>query len=361
MKVLHAFSFIVFITLFSCSHATELYVPYSNADISYSGRIDSSGHEGAALHWSGSSVKMNFEGQSLKVMLHDELGKNYYNVLIDNDSAFLLRLDDDKRLYDLASDLAPGKHTVEIFKRTEWTNGQTIFYGFQIQGNSKLLAKSPLKTRSLEFYGNSITAGYAVEDTSGDDCPDSTLTNNYLSYAAITARHYDAEYSCICKSGIGIMISWFPFIMPDIYDRLNPNDKDSQWDFSNYTPDVVVVNLFQNDSWLVNHPNRKEFKDNFGDARPTDAYIINAYQEFISDLRGHYPQSSIVCLLGNMDVTREGSKWIGYVSSAVANMQDDKIYTHAVPYKNTPGHPSIKEQENLANSLIEYIDANVPW
>jgi hypothetical protein len=39
----------------------------------------------------------------------------------------------------------------------------------------------------MEFYGNSITAGYAIEDFSGNDQPDSTYTNNYLSYAAITA------------------------------------------------------------------------------------------------------------------------------------------------------------------------------
>jgi hypothetical protein len=34
---------------------------------------------------------------------------------------------------------------------------------------------------------------------------------------------------------------------------LDPVDSTSKWDFSGYTPDVVVINLFQNDSWLVNY------------------------------------------------------------------------------------------------------------
>ena len=52
-------------------------------------------------------------------------------------------------------------------------------------------------------------------------------------------------------------VSWDPLIMPEIYDRLVPTDSTSKWDFSLYRPDIVVVNLFQNDSWLVHlsdHP-----------------------------------------------------------------------------------------------------------
>ncbi len=80
------------------------------------------------------------------------------------------------------------------------------------------------------------------------------------------ARHYDAEYHCTCKSGIGITISWFPVIMPEIYDLLNPEDPQSIWDFSLYQPDVVVINLMQNDSWLVNLPDHEEFQVRFGEA-----------------------------------------------------------------------------------------------
>lgn len=347
--------------MLGCSGEKNLLVRYSNSEIEYWGRIDSTGVDGVNLYWSGTSIKMNFQGQSIKALLKDETGNNYYNVIIDNDSAVLLRPDTTKTYYQLASRLPEGKHSVEIFKRTEWDRGKTTFYGFEIQKDAELLPKPAPKKRRIEFYGNSITAGYAVEDYSGGDSPDSTYTNNYLSYSAITARHYDAKYQCICKSGIGITISWFPLIMPDIYDRLNPADSTSTWDFSLYKPDIVVINLLQNDSWLVNMPEREEFKANFGGQLPDDDYFINAYQQFVASIRKHYPEANIICMLGNMDITKEDSKWIDFVKTAVANLHDENMYTCIVPFKGTSGHPSIQEQEDLANSLIQCIDSNIDW
>ena len=74
------------ISIFSCSTEQELFVEYSNAQIEYSGRIDSSQVNGAELYWSGSSVKINFEGSSLSALMEDENGDNYYNVILDNDN-----------------------------------------------------------------------------------------------------------------------------------------------------------------------------------------------------------------------------------------------------------------------------------
>lgn len=347
--------------VYACSTRQVLFVEYSNSQIVYSGRIDSSIVKGVELYWSGTSIKLNFEGKSISALIEDEKGDNYYNVIIDNDSLFILRPDTTKRYYQLASELPKGKHTIEIFKRTEWNRGKTSFYGFQIEEDAKVLPKPLPCKRKMEFYGNSITAGYAVEDTSGRDSPDSTYTNNYLSYAAITARHYAAEYQSICKSGIGITISWFPLTMPEMYDRCIPTDSTSKWDFSLYSPDIVVINLFQNDSWLVNLPDRAEFKMNFGNKAPNDEYIISAYQQFVTDIRKHYPNANIICALGNMDATREGSKWMSYIKKAVANLNDKNLYTHFIPFKETQGHPSIKEQEEMASSLIQFIDENIDW
>ncbi len=361
MKLISKLTFILIAFLISCSSENEIFINSSNPDIEYWGRINTSSDEGAALYWSGTSIKVNFEGESIKALLKDESGDNYFNIIIDNDSIVVVKPDTTKQFYQLASKLPKGKHSIEIFKRTEWDRGKTNFYGFKLSKKSKILPKSAPKKRKIEFYGNSITSGYAVEDTSGRDSPDSTFTNNYLSYAAITARHYAAEYQCICKSGIGITISWFPETMPDIYDRLIPKEPTSKWNFDLYTPDIVVINLFQNDSWLVNMPERKEFKMNFGSKAPKDEYFIKAYKQFVVNIRKHYPNANIICLLGNMDATREGSKWMNYIEKAVANLNDKNIYTHFIPYKQSPGHPSILEQEQMANSLIQFIDKNIDW
>jgi hypothetical protein len=257
--------------------------------------------------------------------------------------------------------LKPGKHTIELFKRTEWDKGKTWLYNIEMEKASKLLPPPPLKKRKIEFYGNSITCGYGTEDSSGNDSPKGYFENNYVSYAALTARHFNAQYSCIAKSGIGVMVSWFPLIMREMYDRLDATDSTSKWNFDNYTPDVVVINLFQNDSWIINNPANEQFKARFGSKRPNETEIIQAYSSFVTSIRNKYPKATIICALGNMDATREGSPWPGYVEQSVKRMNDPKIYTHFFKYKNTPGHPKVGEQKAMAESLIAFIENNVVW
>ena len=336
-----------------CRHKT--FVSFSNRNIVYEGRIART-PEAAVFYWPGTSATLYLQGKgSVYALLKDEKGKNYYNLILDNDTPRLLHPDTVKRALLLAANLPGGKHSVEIFKRTEWDQGSTRFFGFLLQGNFKVLPPPERKALKLEFYGNSITAGYAVDDDPGHSHPDSIFTNLYDSYAALTARYFHAHSRYICKSGSGIMISWFPLTMPQLYDRLNPEDSNSRWDFSKYTPDIVVVNLLQNDSWLVKMPKRSGFKKKFGSTPPSGTFIVNAYKNFISTLRERYPKAKIICMLGNMDITRKGSPWPGYVKEAVRQLHDSAVYTLFVPYKNTPGHPSRKEQKILADSLIQKI------
>ena len=344
-----------------CTQKQDLIVSYNNPNIEYWGRIDTTTNAAAELYWSGTSIRLNFEGEAISAMFSEEQGDNYYNIIIDRDSLFVLRPDSTQKYYELASGLSDGPHNIEIFKRTEWDRGWSRFYGFKISGDAKVLPKPAPKKRKIEFYGNSITAGYAVEDFSGQDRPDSTFTNNYLSYSTLTAKHFDAEYRCICKSGIGITVSWFPLIMPEMYNRLNPAGPESRWDFSLFTPDLVVINLFQNDSWIVELPDNEEFKHRFGTTKPTEDFIIQRYADFVASLRKEYPATPMICMLGNMDATREGSPWPGYVEAAVKQLDDPEIFTYFEPYKNTPGHPNIEEQKIMSDNLVKFIDANIKW
>ena len=182
-----------------------------------------------------------------------------------------------------------------------------------------------------------------------------------MTYAALTARHFNAQYSCIAKSGIGVMVSWFPLIMPEMYDRTDPNDPGSHWDFNRYRPDVVVINLFQNDSWIINQPQHEQFKSRFGTKRPDSSFIVNAYGKFVASIRAKYPNAYIICALGSMDATREGAPWPGYIQQAVTGLKDSRILTHFFPYKNTPGHPRLAEQAAMAKDLISFIEKNIVW
>ncbi|HYC84110.1 MAG TPA: hypothetical protein VEB86_02765 [Chryseosolibacter sp.] len=324
----------------------------------YNGRLRQN-KDSVTIFWPGTTVRFKFRGTGVKAYLRDERGENYFNVVIDQDSLQYFKTGRQKSAYVLAENLRDSIHTLELVKRTEWDKGKTWFYGLQIDG--ELLQAEPARTRTIEFFGNSITAGYAIEDYSGGDSPDSTYTNNYATYAAITARYFNANYYCTVKSGIGILVSWFPLTMPEMYDRLDPEDPQNKWDFSTVQPQVVVVNLFQNDSWLINMPDHESFKQRFGAHRPDEKQIVAAYKDFIIKLRNVYPQAHIICALGCMDAVKENSPWPGYVSAAVKSLADPRVYTHFFPFLSKAGHPREKENREMAESLISFIENNIEW
>lgn len=356
---------LIFSAILSCTTIFSLLaqintVSFNNPAISYEGRILFR-HDAAELSWSGTSATIWFEGESISAVMQDLDTANYYNVIVDGIVLNKIHTDTVKRSYVLACGLTNGKHEVQLFKRTEWDKGKTLFYGFELSEKGRILPASAKKERKMEFFGNSITCGYANEDTSENDSWFGYFQNAYLSYAAITARHFKAQFHSTSKSGIGIMVSWFPLIMPEMYNRLDPFDSTSRWDFATYTPDIVVINLFQNDSWLVKNLQHEQFKYRFGSTPPNEKAILDAYKNFVGTIRSKYPDAHIICALGNMDATREGSPWPQYVTKAVGQLNDKKIYTHFFPYKNTPGHPKISEQQVMASSLISFIEKNINW
>jgi len=341
-------------------HAQNNIISYSDPRIHYMGRVitrDSS----AELSWTATTVSVSFDGTGIQALLKDERGDNYYNVIVDGKVTTVLHPDNAKRLYTLASGLPSGRHNLEFFKRTEWAMGKTWLYGLLPGVHTTLLPAPPVPKRKIEFYGNSITCGYAVEDSSGKDRGTAPYENAYVAYASITGRHFNADYRCITKSGIGILISWFPLIMPEMWDRADATDSMSRWDFTQWTPDLVVINLFQNDAWLTAMPDNEQFKARFGKTAPGADVIVQAYRKFVQGLRGKYPGASIICMLGNMDASKPGAPWPGYIEKAVSQLGDKNIYTLIVPFKGTPGHPNIAEQKILADSLTSFIDKHISW
>lgn len=339
------------------------FIKFNDNRISYEGRIGRSDTAACEFYWPGTSVTINFQGTGISALLQDEKGLNFYNVIVDKGQITKIQLGTGKQMYVLAKNLPAGKHTLQLFKRTEWEEGTTRFYGIEPAANTQLLKAPVPKKRKIEFYGNSITSGYANEDTveADGDSPEGKYKNNYLSYAAVTARHFNAQYHCTSKSGIGVLVSWFPMIMPEMYNRLNPNNEHSKWDFSSYQPDVVVINLGENDASLIGHPENEHFKYRFGTQKPSTSTIIEAYQKFYGTIRSKYPNATIICALGDMSATRPGSPWSGYITQAVSNLKDPKMMICIFPPRQGYGHPRVKDDQVMANQLIAFIDAHVKW
>ncbi len=328
-----------------------LYTP-NNDQFTYVGRVDLSNSSEPVIFWAGSGFVSNFTGTSVKVTLDDNSGNNYFNAIIDDntENIIVIKCNKGEESYLIAENMEDKEHKIEFYKRTDPTTSSTIFKGIYIDEGKTVSQPASLPDYKIEFYGNSITSGHGIHDVTGNDNDNRVNWDNYYSYGAITARNLNADYRCISMSGIGLTVSWYELIMPQMFNRLNPNDSDSEWDFSLWQADIVVINLFQNDSWLINNLSPV----------PTDSEIINKYVDFIQDLRSKYSNAKIICTLGCMSASNAGSVWRGYIESAVNIMNnqnnDDNVYCHILPFIATTAHPTTVEHETMATDLLQYIN-----
>lgn len=338
--------------------ASQFFSADSN-EFLYTGRIDFSSPKTPIISWPGTSIKANFTGSYLAVVLDDERGKNFFSVIIDGEEHFpyVIQAKKGKHTYVISSALAAENHHVEIYKRTEGEEGSSKFIGLEIADKARLLSPPVRPARRIEIYGDSITSGMGNEAANNGEDNLGSEKNNYWAYGAITARNLKAELHTVSRSGIGIMISWFDFIMPQYYDQLSAvGNNDSQWDFSRWTPDVVVINLMQNDSWLIDNEQRLK-------PHPRDAERITHYQDFVQSIRSKYPDSQLICALGSMDATRT-DKWPDYVRKAVDNLKQDgdkKIDYVFFDFNGYEKHPRIAQHQKNAKKLTAFIRAKMNW
>jgi hypothetical protein len=349
-------TFLIFF-LFSNSFAFNT-ITADNPYFQYNGRIDFSLPAKPVLYWPGTYIKIKFDGPLVIVQLDDLTGQSYYNIFIDEDytNPILIDCQAGEHSYLVTAVLTDTIHSLLIFRRTEASTGSTKFLGIQLLDGKSVFEPTPKQERKLLFYGNSITCGMGNEapDNIGDD--NLLYENNFLAFGAITSRLLNAEYMAIAKSGIGIMVSWFDMVMADYYYRFNPDDVDSTWNFNEYVPDVVVINLLQNDSWLIGNLNPV----------PDSSQRVQAYMDFVRIIRLHHTDAFIVCALGSMDATKIGSPWPGYITEAVKNLQiedgDTLLGTHFFPFDPTwTKHPRVRHHQKMADSLSAYINNKMGW
>jgi len=354
--------FIALLVSLSCNSLVWSQTKLISADnplFNYTGRIDFSMPNSPLLSWPGSSIETVFTGTELTIHLDDQLGLNYFNIFIDNDweNPIIIECIKGRKSYFITDELASGTHTLAIFKRTEGKEGATLFNGLSLSASGKILPSSKKLTRKIEFIGDSVTSGLGNEAPLTANDKIRAEKNNYFAYGAITARALNAQYHSTSHSGIGIMVSWFDYTMPEYFTQLNAVGKNnSKWDFNQWQPNVVVINLFQNDSWLV---------ESRLTPTPTDQERVMAYHNFLIQVRGAYPHAYIIATLGSMDAVKAGSKWPGYIKKAVDNIKkqtnDHAITTLFFDYTGYDKHPRIIQHRANANKLTIFIKNKLNW
>ncbi len=272
-----------------------------------------------ALHvfWSGSGIVFNFQGSFLSFRYQSdyETFEPWISILIDQKWKY--RVPTEKGLHDFNVFLNEDPdvvHRVEILKDTQAMPSDQkhmlIINSLSYIGEISSPESYSLK---IEFIGDSITSG---EGTVGEIGDMEWIPKNFSfvpTYARYTADNLNADYRVISQSGWGIHSSWNNNIyetLPSVYNEICMISETGNvpYNFSEWQPDVVVINLGTNDEGAFHqppfiHPETGEpFQHRLrkdGSYHPEDIKDIRKAQiQFLADIRKRYPDTIIIWCYG---------------------------------------------------------------
>jgi lysophospholipase L1-like esterase len=346
-----------------------------DAHILYSGRIDFTDPKMPKFSATATTITAKWRGVAVTAMLKDEnrFGvRNYFDVIIDGGPATKVTALATQTEYPVASNLSNGEHTVTLVKRTEAAIGFTQFLGFKFAG--EILAPPAQPSHRIEILGDSITCGSGDEAANNsaqctEDGWGQPYQNSYLSYGPVLARSLGAEYHVTSVSGIGLVRNYSSLYdarpLPAVYGLMFIEEMTSPpWPFDKFVPDAVVIGLGTND-----------FSP--GDsARPAmdEATFTKGYVDFVTALRGHYPNAHIFGIsspmLGDgwpmptdMALTVQKNTLTAVVDhfAALGDAKVHKFYVTKLIGEGCGTHPSVAQHAAMASEISAYVKTVMGW
>lgn len=338
-------------------------VPASDSRLTFVGRsVEDNGS--LRFDWPATYFRVAFTGKSLQMRVSDTK-RNYYAVWVDIPTSAeptrIVEVKGNDTIIDLVlpADVKKSKqktHQVLVQKRTEAGCGTTTVHAFVTDG--AFVQAEPLKTRQIEFIGDSYTCGYGVDAKSRRDPFTDETENASRTYASILARYFDADYMAIAHSGRGVCrnagsnIPWE--VMTDLYQYTIDRDSTTRWavEQSAFRPNITVVYLGANDFSSSMMPDYNKFakgykrllgyvKANYGDEHPilcvvpkSNEYLLTYIRQFVNN-----------CGLKNVH-------YLGYCPSLHHDTDEDL---------GAGWHPNYNGQQKIAYAIIPYVATITGW
>ena len=322
------------------------------------GRVDTTTFAGQPrFSWSGTGFVAKFSGTSLAAELTNSGAAPIFKAVIDGAPQATFTAATGTGTYMLATGLAAGTHTVELYRQTEGPQGESRLASLTV-ADGALMDPPAGANRLIEFIGDSITAGYGDlgTDVNASEC--FTTESHWDTYAAVAGRALGAEVSTVAASGRGIVRNYDPTDtgprMPMLYARAVANATTPAWDF-HVEPQVVVINLGTNDISNGKGDPGTPFRD--------------TYVTLLQTIRAYYPHTFIICTIAPLLNGSDLSTIRGHIQTAVQARKDagdSNVESFDIPAQTSDKyacqyHPNVAENMMMADMLVSEIKTRVGW
>jgi hypothetical protein len=248
----------------------QVVVPLNDANIRYIGRWDR--HDPALYHsyWGGAYFRLRFTGTTLKLKL---AAATSLAVGIDGGEDRIKKAGGG--IVDLTPGrLGPGEHMATI--AANWQTTELQLQSVLLDPGARTLPPTD-DPEIIEFVGDSITTG------------DRTKKGDISAYPWLIGKLLNCQHTQISFCGItltdgfhynyhgapqrGMSVAYF-------LSREPHSDPNPTWDFVQYTPSVVVINLGTNDH----------------SCQVPEARVTKTYSAFVTEIRSKFPKAVILAL-----------------------------------------------------------------
>lgn len=361
------------------------YIPLKDPNIKIHGRT--SGILPLTLFWTGSAVELRADGAELYIEAQTDFNEFEQWIRIELNGFDIIRTPLERGINRICVFRGMNPETVKrvrLIKEVQpMQRDQTSFLRILSVRTDGRLYPVEDKRYKIELVGDSITSGEGLGAARGlnEWLPAVFTTRGH--YAEIVSKRLNADYRIISQSGWGTYSSWDnnPFhALPKIYTKICsvldgelPAGMGScgDYDFSEWKPDVIVVNLGTNDAGAFNSPAwedpadgrvYKQRKNGDGSYNGEDIRkFTDAAYSFLKLLRKCNPDAYILWAYGM--IGRELLPYIeGTVQDYARENRDEKTGFALLPdlreeWMGANNHPGAPSHKAAAEALEEIISA----
>jgi lysophospholipase L1-like esterase len=333
------------------------------AGVRWVGRVDASNAASPKFDWGGVGFVAQVSGTAVAVKLNNE-DAYLFQPVVDGKPGDRVKAPRGMGTVPVATGMAPGTHTVELYRETEGSYGVSTFLGLT---GATLMTPPTYSGRLIETIGDSISNGYGElgNETHPNSCAGTTnqcgfsfdTQTNYQSYTAIAARALGADWSIVAMSGWGLcrdLGGGRTSILPSVWtEAYYTSSVTVSWDFS-VQANAVIINLGTND---------------VGTGDPGAAFQT-ALSNFVDAIWAKYPKAWIFPVTGSMLAGTAHESIKKYMQAVVAAKGGDASRIAYLDLGTQDGcgkgtgcdwHPNLAEHQRMASLLAPFIKQKLGW